>query len=66
MLLQINDNLLINPKCISVVEIKKVRGKLSVVLWVEGRSYNILDNEGKFLAQLKVLDQNDKKQFFAG
>lgn len=63
MLLTINDNLLINPDFISVVEIKNVRGNENIIVWVDGRSYNV---DIEFLKKLKLLDRSNKKQFFAG
>jgi len=63
MLLKINDNLMINPDFISVVEIKKVRGNDAVVIYIDGRSYTMGTD---FLAKLKLLDRYDKQQFFAG
>lgn len=63
MLIKIDDNLLINPDHISVVETKKVRGNEVVTIWIDGRSYTV---SADFRKTLMLLDRNDKKQFFAG
>lgn len=67
MLLMVNDKLLINPEYISSVEISEIRGNQVVIVWAHNRSYSISGDSGaKLLNDIKLLDQNEKKQFFAG
>lgn len=63
MLIKFNDNLLVNTDLISVVEVKKIRGIVSTVLWIDGRSYIL---QGDVSHIFEEINNHDKKQYFVG
>ena len=65
-LIKISDNVLVNPKCISCVEQKKVSGKTVVIVWVEGKSYTLGVSMKEFLNSLDNLDISGHGQEFGG
>lgn len=65
-LIDIGENILINPEYISSIEKNKVRGNDVIIIWVNGRSYTLQSSFEKFLSKLNLSVANDKKQYFAG
>lgn len=65
-LVKISKNVLVNPKYISSVEQKDVRGKQTIIIWVDGRSYTLEVSLKEFMNELDNLQITDNKQYFAG
>lgn len=65
-LIKVSPNVLVNPKCISCVEQKKVNGKSVVIVWVEGKSYTLSISMKEFLSSLDNLDISGHGQEFGG
>lgn len=65
-LIPISQDVLVNPQRISVVEMRRdVEGNPSIVVVIDGRTYNLNRPPQEFLTQLNKCGVDLSKQFFA-
>lgn len=65
-LIPISPNVLINPKDISCIEQKLVKGIEITYVWLGNRSYILEIPLNEFYKNLQIMEDNEPKQFFAG
>ena len=65
-LIKVSDNVLINPECISCIEQKKINKQDAIIVWVDGKSYQMEVPLKEFLQSLDNVDIRGSGQEFGG
>lgn len=65
-LVSISKNVLVNPEKITSIELKNVKGRIDILVLVEGRQYSVEKDVSVFLRELKASGVEAPEQFWAG